>query len=180
MGSAAAAAAAAAQRSMQGMSLQPQPPPQQAPPGLQPGGAGPSQQQRPQQPQQQQQRGPKAKGSKLWVLDGRIYNYAKAGAQEVSGREEADAQLAAAQQAAHAIMGLGPGGNKPQRAPQQESGGTGGEGGGDAGGRGGGRGRGGGGRGRGPEKRYKDQHKAGIANHHRKDRATAKQGRGMF
>lgn len=25
-----------------------------------------------------------------------------------------------------------------------------------------------------------DQHKAAIANHHRKDRAVAKQGRGMF
>lgn len=147
-------------------------------------------------------RGPKGKGSKLWVLDGRIYNYPKPGAQEVGSQQEADAALAAAEQAAAEIMGLGPGGNKPWRAQQQEAaaGATGAannEGDGDAAGgaaldgssagRGGGGGRGGRGGGRGGARggargdhRFKDQHKSSMANHHRRERAIAKQGRGMW
>ncbi|KAI3428044.1 hypothetical protein D9Q98_006430 [Chlorella vulgaris] len=161
---------------------------------------GQGHQQQQQQQQQPQQRGPKAKGAKLWVMDGRIYNYAKPGAQEVGGRQEAEAALATAQQAAEAIMGLGPGGNKPGRRPpavlpQQQQGSGARDSGavddaaaaGDApddsgagGGRGGGRGDGGGGRGRGRTDRFKDQHKGAIGNHHRRDRAAAKQGRGMW
>ncbi len=38
--------------------------------------------------------------TKHWVLDGRIYNYAKEGAQECSSREEADKAVQAAQEAA--------------------------------------------------------------------------------
>lgn len=57
-------------------------------------------------------RGRKPAG-RLWVLDGRIYNYPKPGALEVVSKEDAERQLAAARQAALEIHGLGPGGNKP-------------------------------------------------------------------
>lgn len=146
-------------------------------------------------------RGPKSKGSRLWVLDGRIYNYAKPGAQEVGSQQEAAAVLTAAEQAAAQIMGLGPGGNKPWRSQEQqqaaegasssaggegEAAGGAGPGSSDAGRGGDGRGgRRGGGRGGGQggargDHRFKDQHKSAIANHHRRDRAIAKQGRGMW
>ncbi len=145
-----------------------------------------------------------AKG-RLWVLEGRIYNYAKQGAMEVGSHEEAHAVLAAAEQATHEIHGLGPGGNAPmpgrrQRWQQEEAEEEAGEGseqraapvhpshGGGRGGRGGGREGGGGTRegGRGYRSgewlshRHKDERKAAIGNHHRKDRATQKMSRGML
>jgi activating signal cointegrator complex subunit 2 len=123
---------------------------------------------------------------RVHVVLRRIYNYAKEGAQLVHSRAEADAALEAARQAAMAIHGLGPGGNKahlqPRPAQRQGQGdegedgeedGEGGQGGG--GGRGGGRGGGGGGRGP-PNYARKEQNKAAVANHHRKDRALRKQG----
>jgi activating signal cointegrator complex subunit 2 len=169
-----------------------------------------------QQQQQRQQRRPET----LYVLDGKVYNYKKAGAQEVVGQAGAKAAVKAAQHAALEIHGLGPGGNVPlsvadvsasgdRRQQHQQyqqhqqvpaggggSGGSGGRGGrGPGGGRGGGSsqqqqqedaedggggGRGGGrGRGRGSFT-HKEAHKAAIGNHHRKDRAAAKAGRGMF
>jgi hypothetical protein len=152
------------------------------------------QQQQQQEQGQQQQAGPSRRGApakKLYVLDGRVYNYKKDGAAEVSDMAEAGRALEAAQVAAEAIYGLGAGGNKGlQRAEaegaregQGEGEGEGeegeGEGGGwDGGGRGGrGRGRGGGGRGRGPPNfARKEQNKAAVGNHHRKDRAMRKMG----
>ncbi len=124
------------------------------------------------------------------------------GATEVSGGPEAaERAVAAARAAAQAIHGLGPGGNVPAAPPQQqpqaerqqpdEAAGpaTDGGGGSAAGGRdrrGGGRGRGGGGRGRGGreggsgdtqrDRLRKDQNKAAVANHHRKERAARKAG----
>ncbi|GBF96800.1 hypothetical protein Rsub_09656 [Raphidocelis subcapitata] len=59
------------------------------------------------------------KSERLWVLDGKIYNYKKAGAQEVAGREGAEKALEAAEAAAHQIHGLGPGGNVPLAAAPQ-------------------------------------------------------------
>ncbi|GIL51207.1 hypothetical protein Vafri_7281, partial [Volvox africanus] len=59
-------------------------------------------------------------GERLWVLDGKIYNYAKEGAQMVNSQQEADAVLDAARQAAQAIYGLGPGGNKGLLRQQQQ------------------------------------------------------------
>jgi activating signal cointegrator complex subunit 2 len=102
------------------------------------------------------------KPERLWILDGRLYNYAKPGAKEVvGGREGADRALAEESAERRQIHGLGPGGNVPlqQQQPQQQGqqqqqqggggpgrGGGGGRGGGSGGGRGGrGGGRGGGG-----------------------------------
>jgi activating signal cointegrator complex subunit 2 len=125
-------------------------------------------------------RGQQAKG-KLWVLDGRVYNYAKPGAAEAGSAVEAEARVQEAQHAALQIHGLGPGGNvplQPSPAPAAGQGPGGGEGG------GGGRGRGGreggrGGRGGGDSHGWKDKNKAAVGNHHRKDRAAQKQARGM-
>lgn len=193
---------------------------------------GPQSGRRPPGPQQQQQqlRGPRQqqqqRKEKLWVLDGRVYNYKKPGAVEVEGQAGAQAALKAAQQAAEAIHGLGPGGNVPlpvpaataaneqQQRPQRQqpvpsqaaaggaAGGSGGAGRGGAAGGGRGRGRegGGGGRGHGQEEggegggrggggrggrgrgsyASKEQHKAAVGNHHRRDRALQKQARGML
>ncbi|KAG1673230.1 hypothetical protein FOA52_013110 [Chlamydomonas sp. UWO 241] len=141
------------------------------------------------------------KAEKLWVLDGKVYNYAKAGAQQVVSRDAATAATAAAQLATEAIMGLGPGGNRgayAQQLAQLESraaggsrgGGGGGNGRGGGGGRGGGAqggggedgdgdGDGGGGRGEGRGRGsygHKEQNKAAIGNHHRKDRSMRKMG----
>ncbi|MEW5300920.1 MAG: hypothetical protein WDW36_003812 [Sanguina aurantia] len=57
-------------------------------------------------------RGGARQPGKQWVLGDRIYNYAKEGAQEVGSRAEAEQVMDAAVQAAQAIYGLGPGGNK--------------------------------------------------------------------
>ncbi|EFJ49762.1 hypothetical protein VOLCADRAFT_89548 [Volvox carteri f. nagariensis] len=137
-------------------------------------------------------------GERLWVLDGKIYNYAKEGAQMVSSRQEADALMDAARQAAMAIHGLGPGGNKglmrQQQQQQQQPAADGsdssedegrgaqaahGRGGGGRGGQGGAGGRGSGeGGGSGDRRQHdrKEKNKAAVANHHRKDRALRKQG----
>ena len=67
-------------------------------------------------------RGP-LKAGRLWVQDGRIYNYPKPGAVEVGSQQEAQQALAVAQAAAQEIYGLGPGGNVPlpaQPPPQQQ------------------------------------------------------------
>mmetsp|Transcript_10537 Transcript_10537/g.27506 ORF Transcript_10537/g.27506 Transcript_10537/m.27506 type:complete len:856 (+) Transcript_10537:104-2671(+) len=169
---------------------------------------------RPRQQQQQQQQSQNAYGQapaniagrggrggkgaqtrgKLWVLDGRIYNYPKPGAQEVGSQAEAGQVLQAGREAAKEIYGLGPGGNKPRSAPlwtlppqeqqqqpddeQEQEVGGGAEGSSSlpqqGGGRGG-RGRQGGGRG-GPNYARKEANKAAVANHHRKDRAFKKMG----
>lgn len=123
------------------------------------------------------------KGSKMWIFEGRIYHYAKAGAREVSGPEEANEVLKVAEEEKLHIYGLGPGGNKANNAQAQplasdaqaEE---------DEGshypsndvnrGMGGGRG-GRGGRGP-PNFARKEQNKAAIGNHHRKDQAMRKQG----
>jgi activating signal cointegrator complex subunit 2 len=137
---------------------------------------------------------------KVWVMDGRVYNYSKPGAVEAADSAEAQAMLAQQAQQAVAIHGLGPGGNRatfqhqqPQREGwERDEGGADQEGGGRGGpfragtsaddvGRGvGGRGRSSGsGGGRGGYK-HKDQNKAAVANHRRKDRALAKASRGGF
>ena len=89
-------------------------------------------------------RGGRGAAGKLWVTsDGKIYNYAKAGAQEVAGRAEADHAVEAAKQASQvslelsccfspifdpislllqAIMGLGLGGNRGLSANPSASG----------------------------------------------------------
>jgi len=108
--------------------------------------------------------------SKFWLHEGRVYTYAKPGAKLVmaTSTEEAhamgQAQLAAERAQVH---GLGRGGNRavdltggPSEAGAAH----------DVG-----RGRGSGGRGRG--RSSKEHNKAAIGNHHRKDRATAKQQR---
>ena len=106
------------------------------------------------------------KMARFWVLDGRIYNYAKKGAQEVSDLDSATKVVAEQKMSRLEIHGLGPGGNqnvpvsatgKPKRENQRE--------------RGRGRGRG--------SYAHKDKNKAAIGNHHRKDRATQKMGKGM-
>lgn len=128
-----------------------------------------------------------------------VYNYPKPGAKEMASQAEAQATIAAAQQAAKEIMGLGPGGNVPLPPPAQQQqqrheqeqgdeadGGRGPGGGMHGGGRGGTGGRGGGRSGRGEggggggRHRYKDQHKGSIANHHRRERALAKQAKGAW
>eukprot|EP00877_Chromochloris_zofingiensis_P004569 jgi/Chrzof1/14112/Cz08g25160.t1 len=134
--------------------------------------------------QQQGTPGAKPKSERLWVLDGKVYNYTKPGAQEVQGQQGAQQAVRAAQQAAEAIHGLGPGGNVPLQPPSSSDS-EGGEGGdsqgeGPAQGRGRGRGAGGGegagrGRGRGSYA-SKEKHKAAVGNHHRKDRAFKKMG----
>ena len=120
--------------------------------------------------------------SKFWLLDGKVYSYAKAGAEAVTaGSAEEAAQLAAARaaEAASLIHGLGAGGN---RGPPVGSGGGGAsssedEDGDEAGGATGG----GAGRGRhGPPdgnraRARKEQNKGAVGNHHRKDRAANKQ-----
>eukprot|EP00798_Chlamydomonas_sp_ICE-L_P006570 gene6570-3222_t len=129
----------------------------------------------------------KAAASKSWVLDGRIYNYPKPGAREVTGQAETDQALEENRMAAQEIMGLGAGGNVPIRPPKAGGGGgdggegdesgeeDGGGGGPGWGGRGGGRG--GAGRGRGaPSHARNEKNKSAVGNHHRKDRAARKQG----
>jgi hypothetical protein len=110
-----------------------------------------------------QKRADKKKG-RFWVLDGRIYNYAKKGAQEVSDLDSATKVVAEQKLSRLEIHGLGPGGNqnvpvsatgRPKRENQRERG-----------------------RGRGSYA-HKDKNKAAIGNHHRKDRATQKMGKGM-
>ncbi|KAH7616547.1 hypothetical protein Ndes2526B_g08636 [Nannochloris sp. 'desiccata'] len=137
-------------------------------------------------------RGPRGKGGKLWVLDGRVYNYPKPGAKEVANEADAQAAIQQAEQAAREIHGLGPGGNKPglgnrtvpgAGAPAQK---------GEAEGHGEGQSIGGGGRGEDAGRggagngstgssshKNKDKNKAAIGNHHRKDRAAQKMSRGM-
>jgi activating signal cointegrator complex subunit 2 len=148
-------------------------------------------------------RSTRGKGGKVWVLDGRVYNYAKPGAKEVASEADANALIQQAEQAAREIHGLGPGGNKPGSNRRFATSGGGGGGaapvtqqegeeaageqpnsGGDGSGRGGGSGgrgsRGGGrGAGSGSSHNYKDKNKAAIGNHHRKDRAAQKMSRGM-
>lgn len=119
--------------------------------------------------------GARGKGSKVWVLEGHLYNYKKPGAQEVGSQEEAHALIQRAQEATLEIHGLGPGGNVPlqPRLPASDSPGH------SNAARGRGRGgRGGGGRGH-PDHKWKDKHKAAVGNHHRKDRAVQKASRGM-
>eukprot|EP00890_Picochlorum_soloecismus_P004766 jgi/Picsp_1/5290/NSC_02652-R1_ubiquitin system component cue protein len=102
--------------------------------------------------------------SRYWVLDGRIYNYAKKGAQEVNSLDSATKIVAEQKMSRLEIHGLGPSGNQnvPVSATgksKQETQ------------RGRGRGR--------SSFAYKDKNKAAIGNHHRKDRATQKMGKGM-
>eukprot|EP00775_Hariotina_reticulata_P004911 gene4911-5155_t len=128
---------------------------------------------------------------------------------EVAGQAGAEKALQEAKQAALGIHGLGPGGNVPLAVleDKQEAGGgsstnpagsgqpqqprqAAGRGAGRGGGRGGGRNAdavtaagdaAGDGRGRGRGSYHnKEQHKAAVGNHHRKDRAAAKQAKGMF
>ena len=73
------------------------------------------------QQQQQQQPGRAGKGSRLWVLDGRIYNYKKEGATEVSGQGQAQQLVQQAQEVAQQIHGLGAGGNVPSSQQQQQA-----------------------------------------------------------
>ncbi|KAK9846540.1 hypothetical protein WJX81_006226 [Elliptochloris bilobata] len=121
--------------------------------------------------------------TRLWVADGKVYNYRREGATEVAAASAADASArarAAAAAAAQAIHGLGPGGNVPLAAPPGGSRGAPGRGGGGGGDEGPG-GSGGGGRNRGGDRAggdyaYKDKHKSAVANHHRKDRALRKAG----
>lgn len=115
---------------------------------------------------------------KLWVYQGRIYNYAKPGAQEVGSEAEAQEVLRQAEAAAQEIHGLGPGGNK-QRAVSSDdavtdestqgrkitgsyqrtnSKGT----------------------QRTGQHGWKDRQKAAVGNHHRKDRAAQKASKGMI
>ena len=105
----------------------------------------------------------KGKESKMWILDGKVYNYPKPGAKEVSSQAEADAVLAEQKLAQLEIHGLGPGGNArnmaPSVGPVKQSGS--------------------GGRGRGRGRVNKEKNKAAIGNHHRKDRAKNKMDRGM-
>lgn len=54
----------------------------------------------------------KKKISKYWVLDGKIYNFAKPGSQEVNGYDGAQLAVEAAEKAAQEIHGLGAGGNR--------------------------------------------------------------------
>eukprot|EP00873_Tetraselmis_striata_P000037 jgi/Tetstr1/420301/TSEL_011422.t1 len=143
---------------------------------------------------------PPRSGKPLYVLDGKVYNYKKEGAKQVSSQQEAARVM---REERDQIMGLGAGGNKAAAAAGAtagdgaESGGGGDRGGGGGGSGGGGRGggggarggRGGGGRGgRGGEGggagagrgrgsyAHKDKNKAAVGNHHRKDRAAKKQG----
>jgi activating signal cointegrator complex subunit 2 len=113
---------------------------------------------------------------KFWLFEGRVYTYAKPGATlvQAASAEAAHAigQAAAAAEKAQ-IHGLGEGGNRaapgPAAAPREAGGrGDGGEGGrGDGGGPGRGRGRG--------SFARKEQNKGAVGNHHRRDRAAAKQ-----
>lgn len=102
--------------------------------------------------------GGNVKQSKLWVLDGRVYNYNKPGSRAVSSQEEADAVLAEQKLSKLEIHGLGPQGNKhvavetvgdtkPKRDPRRSGGSF----------------------------RGKEKNKAAIGNHHRRDRAAKKQ-----
>ena len=103
------------------------------------------------------------KPKKIWVLDGRVYNYPKEGAIECSSQEEVDKILAEQELSKLEIHGLGPGGNKsiPLENPT------------------------------GKQKKsdninrnsktysFKEKNKGRIGNHNRKDRATSKQAKGM-
>lgn len=107
----------------------------------------------------------KGKGSKLWILDGRVYNYPKPGSKEVSSQAEADAVLAEQKLAQLEIHGLGPGGNAKNMAPsggpvKQSTNNN-------------------NNRGRGRGRVNKEKNKAAIGNHHRKDRAKKKMDRAM-
>ena len=109
---------------------------------------------------------------KFWLSEGRVYTYAKPGATLVmAASAEAAHAIGAAQAAAERaqIHGLGEGGNRaapgPAAAPRE--GGGRGEGGGGEGGPGRGRSRG--------SFARKEQNKGAVGNHHRRDRAAAKQ-----
>ncbi len=104
--------------------------------------------------------GGKVKKSKLWVLDGRVYNYAKPGSRAVSSQEEADAVLAEQKLAELEIHGLGPQGNKHVAVETARD---------DA------KPKGDPGRTAGRSHRGKEKNKAAIGNHHRRDRAAKKQ-----
>ena len=100
----------------------------------------------------------KSKQSRMWVLDGRVYNYNKPGSRAVSSQEEADAVLAEQKLSKLEIHGLGPQGNKhvavetgrdskPTGDSRRSTG----------------------------SYRGKEKNKAAIGNHHRRDRAAKKQ-----
>ena len=124
--------------------------------------------------------------SKFWLLDGKVYSYAKAGAEAVmaaSAEEAARLAAARAAEAASLIHGLGAGGN---RGPPAFSGGGAGASSSEdedaeasgvaAGGASGGAGRGRHGPPDGSRARArKEQNKGAVGNHHRKDRAANKQ-----
>ncbi|GMH32611.1 hypothetical protein BSKO_00445 [Bryopsis sp. KO-2023] len=126
--------------------------------------------------------GSKGPGKKLWLLNGKIYNYRKEGARQVTDQQEAERII---RTDAEEIHGLGAGGNKPlepppnpnhQQPPGQANGGGWGERHGD-GGRHGNRGRGRApGRGTGRGYGRKERNKASSANHNRKERAMRKMG----
>ena len=113
---------------------------------------------------------------KFWLAEGRVYTYAKPGAQMVMAPSAEAAHRLGAVQAATAaaqIHGLGQGGNRGG-GPAQATGGAEAER--DGGGGRGSGGRGGGGRAAGRSSyAHKEAHKAAVGNHHRKDRAAQKQ-----
>lgn len=103
---------------------------------------------------------------KTWVLDGKVYNYRKAGAQECSSQQEVDRILAEQRLSKLEIHGLGPGGNKKnsventsgQTTQDASAAMT---------------------KGNGKRYSFKEKNKGRIGNHNRKDRATHKQTKGM-
>lgn len=77
----------------------PQGPPQKRP--AQPSGSSRGEQQQGKQSQQREAT------AKVWLLDGRLYNYAKPGATEFTGADSAKKALEAAKAAGEAIHGFG-------------------------------------------------------------------------
>ena len=114
----------------------------------------------------------------LYVADGRVYNYRREGAVAVGSQAEADALVRAQTEF---IGGMPEGGNHAIFAAANEAREAAAAAAAAEGGGGGGGGRGGaGGRGGGPNFKRKEQNKAKVGNHHRKDRARKKAGQGML
>lgn len=68
-------------------------------------------------PPQTSGRQPPGRGGKpLWVMAGRIYNYAKEGATQVASQQAAEAAVREFQSQGAVIDGLGAGGNRPQHS----------------------------------------------------------------
>lgn len=120
-----------------------------------------------------------APGLKQWVLNGRVYNYKKEGATQATSNEHLQQLLTEASAKKEEIHGLGRGGNRPivqatsgappadGRAPSAQAAPRDRESGGER-------------KDSAPrDRRRKEQHKSGVANHHRKDRAAQKLQRAM-